>query len=73
MRRTFYDHLVTITDSREAEIRTEALIALVFGSTLRLLIEHGPGFVEFVSLRSYREKLFAAAARLAQVPSESPA
>lgn len=73
MRRTFYDHLITITDSQQAEIKTEALIALVFGSTLRRIIEHGPGFVDAVSLPSYRERLFAAATRLAQVPAGSAA
>ena len=71
MRRAFYDHLTTITDSDQAEIRAEALIALVFGSTLRRLIEHGPRFAEAVSETTYRERLFSAANRLVPFPAVS--
>lgn len=67
MRRVFHQHLLTITDEAQAEIRTEALVALVLGSTLRLEIATGPGYAEASADPSFRERLVRGAARVAGI------
>lgn len=72
MRRVFHQHLLTITDSDQADLRTDALVALVMGSTLRLEVATGDGYVHASQDPAYRDRLFRGAARLAGLePSEA--
>lgn len=65
MRRIFHQHLLTVTSDAQADVRTEALVALVMGSTLRLEIGTGRGYLEAAAEPSYRERLFRGAVRIA--------
>lgn len=70
MRRTFQQHLTTITDATEAELRSDALVAFIMGSTLRLEISTGEQYPAASSSPEYRERLFRGAARLARLDLE---
>lgn len=65
LRRTFSEHLCTRFDSSDAEVRAEAILMVVTGSSLKLQIESGSGFEEAANAPAYREQLHRKVQQLA--------
>lgn len=65
MRRIFGQHLQTIHEPDAADIRADALVAFVMGSTMRLVIATGDGYADASADPVYRDRLFRGAARIA--------
>jgi AcrR family transcriptional regulator len=56
MRRTLREHFLTIVDQDEADIRTEALVALLTGSSMRTQLSNGSAFPTAANEGEYRER-----------------
>jgi AcrR family transcriptional regulator len=67
LRRTFCEHLATVFPAPEAEIKTEAIIALLFGVSVRLQIEAGGDFSRASSSPEFRDRVHRWVATLARL------
>ena len=56
MRRALRAHLLTTHEAEEAEIKTEAIIALLTGTSMKTQLSAGPSFPADVDVRVYRER-----------------
>jgi AcrR family transcriptional regulator len=56
MRRTLREHFLTIVDQDEADIRTEALVALLTGSSMRTQLSNGSAVPTAANEGEYRER-----------------
>lgn len=65
LRRTLFEHIRTLTDDIEAEIRTEAVMALLTGSAMKAQIEQGPVFATYARTSAFRLRIQKWAAELA--------
>ena len=65
LRLTVYEHLRTIHDEAEAEIRTEGILALLTGATLSGQVQHGQRYGSVAGSRRYVTRVCDAAAHLA--------
>ena len=68
LRRTLFEHLRTVLDLPEAEIRTEAILALLSGATMRAQIEQGAHFPAYAMEPGFLSRIQRAAAVLALGP-----
>jgi len=73
LRRSIYENIATIAPAEEAEIRTEAAMALLTGSTMKLQIETGQGFAAAAASPEFRGRLRKWVRRIAQVPEPAEA
>jgi AcrR family transcriptional regulator len=65
LRRTLFEHIRTIADDGEADVRTEAVLALLTGSTMKAQIEQGANFPKFANTPGFRQRIQCWAAELA--------
>ncbi|MEO8540676.1 MAG: helix-turn-helix domain-containing protein [bacterium] len=73
LRRSLTEHFLTVTDAMDAEIRADAIVALVTGSTMRQRIEHGRAFAAALNDAVYRERLFRGALELSHLGQQRSA
>jgi len=65
VRRIFHQHLLTITSPEDADLRSDALVTLILGGTLRASIQQNLAGVESDDDPVDRERMIRAAAHLA--------
>ena len=65
LRRTLFEHIRTIVDDAAADIRTEAVLALLTGCTMKGQIEQGAGFPAFAASAAFQSRIQRGAAKLA--------
>jgi AcrR family transcriptional regulator len=68
LRRTLYEHFLTVFDAPEAEPRAEAALAIITGSTIRREIQFGRAFPSAAGDPDYRRTLRDQVAAVAQLP-----
>lgn len=73
MRRIFHQHLLTVTNPTDADVRTDALVTFFMGSTLRLEVTSGGAYAEAAADPAFRERLFNGAALLAGLSTSEAA
>jgi AcrR family transcriptional regulator len=71
LRRTLFEHIRTTTDDAQADIRTEAVLALLTGSTMKAQMEQGANFATYVKTSSFQQRIQSWAAELA-LPARAP-
>jgi len=57
LRRVLYEHFLTVVPADVADIRTEAVMALLTGATMRAQMEAGPDFATVASSPEFVEQL----------------
>jgi AcrR family transcriptional regulator len=73
LRRTFSEHLATVFPARDAEIKTEAIIALLFGAAVRLQIQTGGDFGRASTSPEFRDRVHRWVGTLARLEEAAPA
>jgi hypothetical protein len=70
LRRTLYENFLTIFETEEADIRTEAVIALITGSSLKTQMAAGPNYAALANDPAYRERIRSWVRSLAQIDEQ---
>ena len=65
LRRTLYESFLTVFDADEADIRTEAILALLTGVNMKTQMAAGPDFPRIAAQPAYRERIRSWARALA--------
>ncbi|MGE0600778.1 MAG: TetR/AcrR family transcriptional regulator [Dehalococcoidia bacterium] len=63
-RKTLYESFLTITTAEDADIRTEAIMLFLTGSTMRTQMANGPDFGKVTSDAEFRERVRNSVRRL---------
>jgi AcrR family transcriptional regulator len=67
LRRALQEHLGTIVEPGQADLRTEAIVALITGMTMRTQIERGARYRKIAGSRAFRQRIRAWVRSLARL------